>query len=260
MTSSQDQLLLTEPTALKILVAEDNLVNQKILRHLLQRLGHQVELVTNGLDVLEAVKQQPYEVVLISLEMPDVNGIIVAQRLSQMELEFHRPRLIAMVDDPCDRQSCLAAGLDHCIAKPIQLEELTQALSRAQSQAAADEPDLLQPPLDLEVLRGIKEISGDVNSDIFIEIISAYLDDAPILLQSIRTAITQNSAAELKISAHTLKSISATIGATILAEYCLQLETMGRIGEIDQAGEWLPRLEGELERVQIALQAECQRS
>ncbi len=124
--------LLSEKLPLKILLAEDNVVNQKVAIHLLQKLGYRVDLAANGLEVLEAVERQHYDVVLMDMQMPEMDGIEATKIICETLLSSQRPRIIAMTASAmeADKQACLEAGMDDYISKPIKIEELEKVLSQ----------------------------------------------------------------------------------------------------------------------------------
>lgn len=125
---------------LRILVAEDNDVNQRLTRRLLQNLGHTADIAANGLDVLAAVERVQYDVVLMDCHMPEMDGYEASRRIRQLEITStpavrrHRIRIIAFTASVFDgdREKCLAAGMDDYLSKPVQVEELKAALDRAQ--------------------------------------------------------------------------------------------------------------------------------
>ena len=127
-----DQLAKTCP--LRILLAEDNVVNQKVALLTLQRLGYRADLAGNGLEVLEALHRQPYDLVLMDIQMPEMDGLTTTRHICQNWSRSQRPRIIAMTANAMqgDREGCIHAGMDDYLSKPIQLEELTQALSKCQ--------------------------------------------------------------------------------------------------------------------------------
>ncbi|KAI9132463.1 response regulator [Acaryochloris sp. CCMEE 5410] len=119
------------PSSVRILVAEDNVINQKVILKLLDRLGYQADLVTNGLEVLTALQEQSYDVVLMDVQMPEMDGITTAQSICEQWDKTTRPHIVAMTANTMqgDRESYLAAGMDDYIAKPIRLKGLEQILS-----------------------------------------------------------------------------------------------------------------------------------
>ncbi|MCA1993731.1 MAG: GAF domain-containing protein, partial [Coleofasciculus sp. S288] len=119
---------------LRILLAEDNVVNQQVALHLLQRMGYRADVVGNGLEVLDALSRQFYDVVLMDVQMPEMDGLTAARHICQEWLPVERPRLIAMTANAMqgDREMCLKAGMDDYISKPIHMEELVRVLSQCQ--------------------------------------------------------------------------------------------------------------------------------
>jgi CheY-like chemotaxis protein len=118
-----------------VLLAEDNVVNQKLALRLLSQMGYRADVAANGLEVLQAVDRQPYDVILMDVQMPEMDGLEATRRLCAALDAFKRPRIIAMTANAMqgDREMCLAAGMDDYISKPIRVEELVKSLSRAQS-------------------------------------------------------------------------------------------------------------------------------
>jgi signal transduction histidine kinase/CheY-like chemotaxis protein len=119
---------------LRILIAEDNRVNQKVALHLLKLIGYRADVASDGLEVLEALHSQSYDVVLMDVQMPNMDGLATTRRICQEPLHNPRPRIIAVTANAMqgDREECLEAGMDDYISKPIRLEELIQALSKCQ--------------------------------------------------------------------------------------------------------------------------------
>ena len=119
---------MTHP--LRILLVEDNVVNQKVASKLLERLGYQADIVSNGIEALQALRQNPYDVVLMDMYMPEMDGITTAQRIYEEWHPVIRPRIIAITasTEDEDRAACMAAGMDDYISKPLRLEELKRVL------------------------------------------------------------------------------------------------------------------------------------
>ncbi len=122
----------TQRPPLRLLLAEDNPVNQKVARKLLERLGYQAEVVTTGTEVIAAVRAQPFDVVLLDVQMPEMDGLSAA-RILRSDPPAHRPWIIALTANATaeDRANCLAAGMDDYLSKPIRPDLLEQALARA---------------------------------------------------------------------------------------------------------------------------------
>jgi len=119
-------------SGLRILVAEDNVVNQKVMLKLLERLGYRADLVANGREAVDAVNQRPYDVVLMDVMMPELDGLEATRIICDRWPRGKRPRIIAATANALesDRQRCEAAGMDDFISKPVRVEDLQGALSR----------------------------------------------------------------------------------------------------------------------------------
>ena len=120
-------------SSLRILLAEDNAVNQKVALRLLDQLGYRADVASNGLEALEALERQPYDVVLMDVQMPELDGLDASRRICERWPAEARPRIIAMTANamPEDREACFAAGMDDYVAKPIRPTELAEALPHA---------------------------------------------------------------------------------------------------------------------------------
>lgn len=118
--------------ALRILVAEDNKINQMVALRMLERLGYRADIAANGLEVLDALERQPYDVILMDMQMPEMDGITATQNIVQRYPRLKRPRIIAMTANAMesDRQACLDAGMDDYVSKPVNLDELIKALGQ----------------------------------------------------------------------------------------------------------------------------------
>ena len=242
---------------LRILLAEDNVVNQKVALHLLRQMGYRADVANNGLEVLEALHRQSYDIVLMDLQMPKMDGLTTTRRICQEWPHAARPRIIAMTANTMqgDREECLNAGMDDYVSKPIRVEELIQALTRA-----APHLPCSRTPIDAKVLQSFRNMVNENAESILAEMIDCYLEDAPNLLQAIASAVAQKDASALRQAAHTLKSSSATLGATTLSHLCKDLEVMSRTGRIEGELDKLLQLEAEYERVKAALELELKQA
>lgn len=121
---------LAESLPLRILVAEDNVVNQKLMLQVLKRLGYQADIANNGLEAVESLHRQPYDVILMDIQMPEMDGIEATRRICQDWKPEERPRIIAITANTVEghREMCLEAGMDDYLSKPLRIEQLAQAL------------------------------------------------------------------------------------------------------------------------------------
>lgn len=247
---------------LRILLAEDNATNQKLALHLLARMGYRADLAANGLEALEAMERQTYDLVLMDMQMPEMDGLETTRQIHQRWQDKLHPYIVAMTANAMegDRESCLAAGMDDYISKPVRVQSLVEALERGaahvrrqiEEQTVNDKPTgdyLSQASLD----NLWNMVGGD--AQVLAELVHTFLEDAPHLLVDLRQAIARGDAAEVRLKAHSLKSNGADFGALDFSEMCRQMEMMGKSGQLDGAESLFRRLEAEYRQVEAALVA-----
>jgi CheY-like chemotaxis protein/anti-sigma regulatory factor (Ser/Thr protein kinase) len=250
-----------ERLPLRILLAEDNVVNQKVALHMLQRLGYRADIASNGLEVLQAVQRQPYDVILMDVQMPEMDGLKATRHICQ-ELPYEeRPWIIAMTANAMqsDRDECLNAGMDNYISKPIHRSALVEALElcRPLPRQAADATEVFinKPAIDHSKLQALSDMFGDDAASVMVEVIDSYLEDAPKLLESMRNSADAVDTLALGHAGHTLKSTSATLGAIALSELCKQVEAIAKNSQFNPAAlALISQIEAEYERVKRGLQ------
>ncbi|MEQ9548012.1 MAG: response regulator [Coleofasciculus sp. G3-WIS-01] len=274
-----------ERLPLRILLAEDNQVNQQVALHLLQRMGYRADVAGNGLEVLEALRRQPYDVVFMDVQMPEMDGLEASRRICQEWLDLNgdthskRPRIIAMTANAMvgDREMCIEAGMDDYISKPIRIEELVEALKKASkdvkverledgreipvkhledttpsdSAKAAGFDVSNKPVFDPVIFQQLREMLNQ--EDVLAEVIKRYLEEAPKLLQNLSDALTQGQTELLERTAHTLKSSSAMVGATRLAHLCQELEAKAESETVEVKAALVSQINAEYEPVKRAL-------
>jgi two-component system sensor histidine kinase/response regulator len=236
---------------LRILLAEDSLVNQKLAVGLLQRRGHCVRVANNGREALAALETQSFDLVLMDVQMPEIDGLQATQALREREQSTGRARVpvIAMTAHAMagDRERCLAAGMDSYISKPIRSRDLFETMARVvegitDSPQADGAASAAKTELDLAAM--LQTVGGD--RDLLREVAEAFLEEAPKLLDELRTATAEGDATSLARAAHTLKSSLRYLGAAELFEQAFVLETTGREGrrpEADFVANFIARVE-----------------
>ncbi|HEY9808651.1 MAG TPA: PAS domain S-box protein [Halomicronema sp.] len=271
----QSQKLNQKP--LRILLAEDNAVNQKVAMGLLGRLGYRADIAANGWEVIEALERQTYDVVLMDVQMPEMDGLEATRRILSRWEKKARPRIVAMTANAMqgDKEICLRAGMDDYISKPIRSSALIEALEKCEPVGVADDEIMpraettesntvtesnnvvlseRKPPIDKAAFASLREMVGDDDDGLLAMVIDSYLTDAPKLLEALGRAIDEGDGPALNFAAHTLKSTSATVGALDLAALCKRLEAIGR-GTVDaEAAEIFALLSAEYEFVKVALE------
>jgi PAS domain S-box-containing protein len=237
---------VTSPQALRVLVAEDNSVNQQLARLLLERLGHRVELAGDGVEALAALERERYDVVLMDVQMPEMDGLAATRRIHE-RWGASRPRIIAVTAGAMsdERDDCLAAGMDDYLSKPIRTEELSAALAAVGPQGAGS-------PADERAVERLRETLGAEGTA---ELIDAFLAEGPTLVAALGEAVDRADDTTLRRAAHTLKSNAATFGATRLADVCARLETLAGSGETSGAAELVTTASDEYEALVRSLAA-----
>jgi signal transduction histidine kinase/DNA-binding response OmpR family regulator len=240
---------------LRILLAEDNAVNQKVALRLLERLGYSADVVWNGLEAIDSLERRPYDVVLMDVQMPELDGLDATRRIRERWPAEMRPLIIAMTANalPEDREACFAAGMDDYVAKPIRPDELAHALNRARPLGREDEMSSNDGvSFDDAALASLRELGGN---DFLAEVIDTFRADAPTLLATLRSSLEEENTEELRRAAHTLKSNGTTLGASEFSELCRELETRAKGGELDSADGLIDRIERHYGAVEEALAA-----
>jgi len=264
-----------------VLLAEDNVVNQRVAVRILEKRGHTVTAVANGLEAVQALACQKFDLVLMDVQMPQMDGLdaTAAIRRAELPLGSHVP-IIAMTAHAMkgDRERCLAAGMDDYVSKPVNAEQLfaviertlsaCQAAARAAKASVAVEPaSALRPGMerggqalgsssvepapvfDLAALRA----SLEEDTDLLEELVELFLGSAPALVSEIDTAVAQQDGRTVERAAHALKGALRNLFAANCAQAAQQVESLGRAGELNDMDESLARLKNELSRLQSAL-------
>jgi len=259
---TRDSNLLSAPPSgrrLRVLVAEDNLVNQKLAARLLEKRGHRVVVVSNGREALAAWHAQPFDVILMDVQMPEIDGLEAAAAIRREEAAHsgHIP-IVAMTAYAMkgDRENCLAAGMDRYISKPIRAQELFETVEKMAL------PDLAAPleQSAQEVEQGsafdeaaaLENVGGD--RELLSELAEIFVRDCPALLANIGAAVARVNATQLRCAAHALKGAVDNFGAAATYTAAQKLESMGRDGDLDGAHEALKMLRKEIDRLLPQLQ------
>ncbi|MGH9776046.1 MAG: response regulator [Candidatus Acidiferrales bacterium] len=243
---------------LRILLAEDTVVNQQVVGLLLDRRGHSVLAVSNGKLALAALEKEPFDLILMDVEMPEMGGFEATRAIREMEKTSgrHIP-IVAMTghDSPAERSQCLAAGMDDHVGKPIDPARLFAAVEgnapRRESLSAGEKSprtaDSFDPAGLLARMGGSEKLARDLAR--------AFLADLPGRMASLRNAISQNDAEALASAAHTLKGSVGYFGAADTVETARKLELLGRSGSTAGAAESAALLEAQFARLADSLRA-----
>ncbi len=248
---------------LRLLVAEDNVVNQRVIVRQLRKLGYCADAVSNGTEVIAAMKRAAYQVILLDCQMPEIDGYEVTRQLRLGGTLAYKsaPYIIALTANalPNDRERCLAAGMNDYLTKPVQLESLEGVLQRALLKLKAPSDAGLAPPIDATILSGLRELHEPGQPEPVRELVELFFRDARPRLARMKTAHEGKDFASLAAMAHSLKGSAGHLGAKRLAELCAQTERRAKAGDWTETADLLLETSREFHRVETALVAELQK-
>jgi two-component system sensor histidine kinase/response regulator len=214
----------------KILLAEDNVVNQRVAVGLLTKRGHLVAVANNGREAVDALAREKFDLVLMDVQMPEMGGLeaTTAIRAREWETGGHT-RIIAMTAHAMtgDRERCLAAGMDGYLSKPINQALLFEVVEEGSAGAAAQ-------PVTFNQTELMDRLGGD--TELLQDVIKLFLDDCPAQVAAIKAAVDQRDGALLRSTAHALKGAAANLSASALFEAAQTLERLGAEGRLEPAG------------------------
>ncbi len=281
---------LNQKHPLQILLAEDNVINQKVALHMLSHLGYQADLAANGVQVLDALAQKRYDLIFMDVQMPMMDGLEASRTIRQRMADTQRPRIVAMTASATesDRQACLDAGMDDYISKPFQIDRLVTALKQCPAQSLAPvgvetKSDTSKPhpapsgekiphvrikslgngsrtnqtetprPVDPETFHRLYDFIGD-DPETLAELILSFITDTSKLVERMVVALPSQDTQTLTRTAHTLKSGSAMFGALTMSTLCQDVESLGHSGKMAEVAQKVALLEVEFGRVRSYLE------
>ena len=272
---------------LLILLAEDNLVNQRVARGLLEKHGHSVTIAGTGREAMQALATQRFDIVLMDVQMPEMDGLQATAAVRAMEEATggHTP-IVAMTAHAMrgDRERCLQAGMDAYLPKPVQPKELLATIERLTNQAHPNDRNSefdrelatpLPAPTNItttsqEAQAGAPLADSDaidlatllsrVENDMELlgEMIELFLDSSPLLLSEIEAGVARRDSQTIERAAHALKGAMQSLSATPAAKAALRLEELGRAGDLASAEEALAELKDEFQRLCTILMDQTQ--
>jgi PAS domain S-box-containing protein len=260
------------PQRARVLVAEDNPVNQQVAMGQLKKLGYTAEAAINGLAVLEMLEHTRYEIILMDCQMPELDGYETTRLIRARPSDYPPPYIIAMTAHAMqgDREKCIAAGMNDYISKPVSLDNLAEALARglpagpsttalkiekngADNALARRES---KSALCKSTLASLRELGSESGAEFFPELLDMFERDAVKHLGGLRSAIAGGQMARLRREAHTLKGACLNVGAEKMADFCRELENLGIAQRTEGALETLDQLDREFDRVKGEIEGE----
>jgi CheY-like chemotaxis protein/HPt (histidine-containing phosphotransfer) domain-containing protein len=257
--------------AVRLLLAEDNAVNQKVALRQLTSLGYHAHAVNNGLEAVQAIEQEVYPIVLMDCQMPEMDGYKATECIRLMQDTSpvrwkHRPYIIAMTANALagDREACLAAGMDDYLSKPVRLQDLKDALQRALDaiqQNSVSQPRghgeangrLDSPLLNAEAIENLRALRMEGEPDPLAELVELFLADTPGRIAQLRTAVETRVAQDLEASAHSLKGSAGNLGASTIEASCLHLMQHARSSNFGAAESIVKLVEEDFAKVKPLL-------
>jgi PAS domain S-box-containing protein len=255
-------------TSARVLLVEDNAVNQLVALGQLRRLGHECTVVSRGTEAVDAIGAGSFDIVLMDCQMPDMDGYEATRRIRQMPGSAASTPIIAITAHalPGEREKCLLAGMNDYLAKPVSLEQLGAVIRLWASKPSAPTqkaPDLMEADdsfvLDRERVSSFLAI-GRAQPGFLDGLVKAFRQDVPSRLDALRAAVASANAHELSLAAHALKSSSGSVGAKRMRTICATLEEKARGGSIDGAEAAIEQLAAEFARVMAAYNGIVRRS
>lgn len=242
-----------------ILVAEDNEINQKVIRQQLALLGFAADIVVNGREALQKWKSGEYALVLTDLHMPEMDGYQLTQSIRAEKTGRYQIPIIALTANALkgEAERCRALGMDDYLSKPVQLEQLKSVLEKwlqgSKQVVAQQEEDVQQPSVAVEKIAvDINVLKSLVGNDqvIIKEFLQDFLRDARKITEQLQSVVADDKADEAKFAAHKLKSSARSIGALALGEWCAQMEVAAKQGDAEKLARLLLGLKQELAEVE----------
>jgi PAS domain S-box-containing protein len=263
--------LMSKRHPLRILLAEDHPVNQKVVRLMLERLGYRADVAGNGLEVLEAFRRQHYDVVLMDIQMPELNGIQATQRLRATLSAENQPRIIALTANAIggEQSEYLSIGMDDYLSKPVNVLQLREALEKcmpidiknvmaagkskaAQPALSAEDNGTQEPSIDRAKFKEYFPYEGE-DVTMIRDLAQEFLDDTEKRLRALEEACQQNDAIAVGEGAHSIKGASLSFGAVPFSQLSKELEMIGKSGDLKNANDKLEQLQAEFTRMRAEL-------
>jgi signal transduction histidine kinase/DNA-binding response OmpR family regulator/HPt (histidine-containing phosphotransfer) domain-containing protein len=257
----------------KVLLVEDNVVNQEVAQAMLRELGVEAVSAWSGEEALEKLAGDRYQVVLMDCQMPKMDGYVASSRFREWEKLHRRPRtpIVALTANALsgDAEKCFAAGMDHYLSKPFSRDQLYRVLELCASvtplpgseiikdAAVGAGPEVMKEAavLDQQTLGRIRALHRPGGQDLLAKVVGLYVSSSVVLTEAMRSAASSRDAAGIRDAAHALKSSSANVGAMRFAELCREVEEAASADKIDEACVLVGKLLREHEEVLQALQA-----
>jgi CheY-like chemotaxis protein/HPt (histidine-containing phosphotransfer) domain-containing protein len=250
--------------ALRVLVAEDSVVNQKVVQFQLRKLGCKVDSVIDGEEALLAVRKKSYDVILMDCQMPRLDGWETTRRIRQMEKgRTDRTWIIAMTAHSLvgDRERCMGAGMDDYLSKPVRFGDLAAALAQSPSAVRALSTDGTPAAASVvcqERISSFRQLEEESGQAVLISVIDLFIERTPPMFKEARRAVISNDAPRVARLAHTIKGSCSNFGAQRMLAACERLEAAASSKDIREGAGLVDEIEREFGLVRLALKNEME--
>jgi PAS domain S-box-containing protein len=231
---------LAQTIPARILIAEDNQINQKLAQNIFEGLGYKPVIVSNGREAIERIRNEVFDVIFMDVQMPELDGLEATRFILNKMVLPQRPYIVAMTAFALegDKEKCIEAGMDDYISKPFMIEEIIDQLKKWSDPEIRKTPTAIvqstssgRPIIDMKIVNALREMTIGSDPDFFFKVIRMFLDQAEQVQAALEESLRYGNLQELAAQAHKLKGSALNIGATRLAEVCKSLEVLARTGE-----------------------------
>jgi two-component system sensor histidine kinase/response regulator len=245
--------LMLKTAALEILLVEDKLVNQEVALSMLESCGHNVTIANNGVGAIEAITKETFDVILMDVQMPLMNGYEATSKIRDMEKQAGgHTHIIALTANVMsgDREKCLNAGMDDYISKPVHMKDLMDAIQKVYDKKKIDLVSAKQntanekPPVDLDRL--INKLGG--NGKQILRCLELFKEDTPKLLEGLKTSLKNKDRQESKNSCHGLRGMLLAMEMRKASDIAAKIEELVTEKRFENSNELLLKLEIEIEK------------
>jgi CheY-like chemotaxis protein len=250
---------------LRILLAEDNEVNQHLMMRILARVGYDAVLAKTGIQVLNKMDRQDFDIILMDIQMPEMDGVTATKLIRAHYPPEKQPRIIALTAENSveGREQYLSAGMDDVLTKPVQIDALVNILANISVQS--DDPEVSQrdqnksaslndfPILDESVMRDFMSLMGDDNKESARHLVDLFKSGTPGLIEQIENASDKKNKDELLRALHTLKGSSSQVGGKRMEQFCARLEVLVKQSGVEPFATFISGIKQEFFELRLAL-------
>ena len=220
---------------MKILLAEDNAINQKLAKKVFEKMGYNIDIAANGLEVIEALERQKYDIIFMDVQMPEMDGLEATEEIIKIMGES-RPKIVAMTAGAmqADKERCINAGMDDFTTKPIRIAQIQSALKRWGAKKGRvkgykiktkEEKDIM----DWKMIESIKQLDkAEDEGQLLLELVTSFLGDYKDSVKNMQKASEKKAAKDLEMISHRIKGSAANLGAKGFAKSCFKIESKAR--------------------------------